>query len=146
MNKNEVTELLAGTVDEIKPKLADLGNADLQKLHDAEEKGENRSTLLHAIDAARDDQTTSETASDFRTSHPVEFEQGRRARASGISRDDAPFDRSNPQFAGSVAQYDAWAAGYDSYDDNGAELRMQTASDNPTAANQTETVAEANKG
>lgn len=140
MNKTEVNELLTGTADEIKPRLADLSNADLRKLHDAEEAGENRSTLLHAIDVAREDDTAGDppTAS-LSADYPAEFEAGRRARASAISRDDAPHDTGTDQSA-------AWQEGFDSLEDNGADLRMQTASGNPQAGNQTETVAEANKG
>lgn len=136
MNKTEVNDMLAGTVEDIKPQLAGLSNADLQRLHDAEEKGENRSTLLHAIDAARADEAAKPTAS-LSADYPAEFEQGRRAKASAISRDDAPHNAGTDQLA-------AWQEGFDSLNDNGAELRMQTGGGEPSALNQTATVAEAN--
>ena len=52
MDDANLSKIIGGSVDDAKPALSGLSRDDLQQLHDAESKGQNRTTLLSAIDAA----------------------------------------------------------------------------------------------
>lgn len=74
----------------------------------------------------------------YAETHPREYEQGQRARVSGISTDDAPYDTDTDALK-------AWEAGYKSQD--GAAARNETSSpdEEPKAGDQLSMAAGANK-
>lgn len=56
----DLKKLAEGTVDDISAKLSSLSDDDLKTLHDAEEDGAGRTTLLGAIDRERDSRQSKE--------------------------------------------------------------------------------------
>jgi hypothetical protein len=84
----------------------------------------------------------------YAADYPTEYEQGRRARLSSVSRDDAPYSDVDGEDGKPVksSALGAWNAGYD--DAEGEAARNETSGpqdDGAKAGDQTSVVADANK-
>lgn len=79
--------------------------------------------------------------------HPLEFEQGQRARLASVSRDEAPYadgedQHGKPMKSEALA---AWLAGYDAAEGAAARDETSSADSAPKAGDQLHEVAGANK-
>lgn len=78
----------------------------------------------------------------YAADYPTEFEQGRRARLSSVSREDGPY--ADVEDVKSKAR-EAWLAGFDDAEGEAARNETSGPQDDAKAGDQTSVVADANK-